>query len=249
MIKYQYKKTNLGLTNDIYIRNYNNFKLVIRKVAKDIDEYLDNNYEKQILDIIKPYNLDVKLLSYDLKTKTKITYYINNYYLLDNCPYKDKYIRVAKILKQLHSIKPNIEHYFDPIKLINKYYNSCQKLIYNVDEYLYIINDIKDIYNPSCLCHNDIVNGNILFTKYKDYLIDYEFSAINDPLFDIMSFFTENNIYDQNIKEQFYKEYFNEIPPKEILDKLYKYQNFHNLLWYFWANMMYYNRNESVIKL
>ena len=35
------------------------------------------------------------------------------------------------------------------------------------------------------------VDGNILFTKENVYLIDYEYAADNDPLFDVMSFLSE----------------------------------------------------------
>lgn len=238
------EKLNKGLTNDIYLTKVDGIKYVIRIVKDDIDHILDSSYERKVLDIVSKYQLDVKEYYYDINTRLRITYYVDvlEYYQTND---SDKIKRVAKLLKRLHSISPTITNVFDPVKMFEKYYKQIKKPLYDTNKYLDLINKINTINNPKVLCHNDLVSGNLLFSNDLDYLIDYEFAALNDPLFDIMSFFTENDIYDSNLRNEFYQEYF-EILDSKTLNELKIYESFHNLLWLTWANLMYELRNDNV---
>ena len=242
------EKLDKGLTNDIYIANYNNIKFIVRLPKDDIDNIVNVNNEKIILELIRKTNLDVKEYYYNPNNRVRITYYIDN--LVEYKDFKDenKIIRVAKLLKTLHTIDVNnINVYFNPINMYYKYQSNITNYLYNISDYIYIIDIISSFKFKECLCHNDLVSGNLLFSNTKDYLIDYEYGGINDPLFDIMSFFTENNITDTKEREKFYNEYFNYLDD-DILYKLNCYEIFTNLLWYTWANMMYDIRGELIYK-
>gem|GEM_PF-3371950 len=108
---------------------------------------------------------------------------------------------------------------------------------------LIIIDDFKEFYEPDRLCHNDLVEGNFLFTKDKLYLIDFEYAGYNDYYFDIASFISENDLnYEEIIT--FLKAYFSD---KECrYDKLDVFLQFCDLLWYTWAILLYEKRNEEV---
>ena len=74
---------------------------------------------------------------------------------------------------------------------------------------MYIIDNFKEFYEPDRLCHNDLLEGNFLFTKDKLYLIDFEYAGYNDYYFDIASFISENDLnYEETIT--FLKAYFSE---------------------------------------
>ena len=242
-------KIDKGLTNDIYITNVNNIKYIIRIPKDDIDNIININHEKEVLKLIRNTNLDVKEYYYNPNNRIRITYYIDN-----AIEYKDnnninKIIVVAKLLKELHSIDvSNLNVYFNPIDMYIKYTNNINKYLYNIDKYLFIIDIIKSFKFNYVLCHNDLVSGNLLFSKDKDYLIDYEYAGLNDPLFDVMSFLTENEITNEYERNLFYKEYFNDLT-EDLKYKLNCYECFTNLLWYTWANMMYDTRNDDTYKL
>ena len=91
------------------------------------------------------------------------------------------------------------------------------------------------------------MDGNILFTKDKTYLIDYEYAANNDPLFDVMSFLSENQIEDPALRARFYAVYFDEMNAT-VRRQLDIWENFQNLLWCCWAMMMWESRHESIYR-
>ncbi len=70
----------------------------------------------------------------------------------------------------------------------------------------------------------------ISYSQDKTYLIDYEYAANNDPLFDVMSFLSENQINDPALRERFYAVYFNEMNDT-VRKQLDIWENFQNLLW------------------
>ena len=105
---------------------------------------------------------------------------------------------------------------------------------------------LKKEYKPNTLCHNDFVQGNILYSDTKDYLIDYEYAAKNDYRFDIASFFSENNIHYIDQRDQFYQAYFDgEIDP--MIDvQVQAFERMEDILWGYWANMLYEQRGEQI---
>ena len=108
-----------------------------------------------------------------------------------------------------------------------------------------IIQALQAIPVQATLCHNDWVAGNIGFTQHRDYLLDYEYAGDNDPLFDVMSFITENKISVLD-REIFYSAYFDHPLSTDERSYLKAYEDFHNLLWYTWAMMMFESRQDQV---
>jgi len=239
-------KTDKGLTNDIYHATINNIRTVIRVPKDDANQIININNEEKVLSLIKTTDLDVEELYYFKDTRVRITKYIEATEF-EEAKSDLNIIKVAKLLKKFHGYKFKINSEFDIIKMFNKYYNAIKKPLYNIDEYLFILEDIKEIDNEHILCHNDLVSGNFLFTENKTYLIDYEYAADNDPLFDLTSFTTENNLNDKE-RKLFYSNYFDykidHITSKQII----LFERFQNLLWLCWANMMYDNRNDIIYK-
>jgi thiamine kinase-like enzyme len=239
-------KTNKGLTNDIYYTTINNINCVVRVPKEDVDMIINTTNEKKVLPLIKNTDLDVEELYYFEDSRVRITKYVESFEF-NEIKSEKSIIEVAKLLKKFHNYKFKINSEFDIIEMFYKYYNSIKNPLFNIDKYLNILDDIKDIKNEHILCHNDLVSGNLLFTDSKTYLIDYEYAADNDPLFDLTSFTTENNLSDQESK-MFYNEYFNNNISSIISKQIIIFERFQNLLWLCWANMMYENRKDKIYK-
>jgi len=236
------KKTDLGLTNDNYYIVINSSTYLLRYPFFK----KDSSNEKKIIELVKPLNIDVHTIYYDAKTGVKITKYIDavDY---DHCNDADKIIKVAYLMRKLHqaNIKSGIP--FNPIERLNEYRS---KVTHNphpeIEEWLTITNKVTQFYNPVCLCHNEWVSQNLLFTPNKSYLIDYEYAGDNDPLFDIASFFSQNDIDDIKQRESFLYIYFQNVPTDKELEKIKIYEALNNLLWYYWALMMYEIKHDEI---
>ncbi|MFV0382072.1 MAG: phosphotransferase [Breznakia sp.] len=233
-----------GISNKNYILSVHDEQYIVRVPFKDRVNTLSYVQEETIINLVK--DLDVPTVYFDNVTGIKITKYIPQVYEYQECPFEDKIERVASLLKKLHSRK-SVGVSFDPIAQLHYYQSHTKKPLYNLDAYAFIIDDIKHLQNPQTLCHNDIVDGNILFSDHGDYLIDYEYAADNDPLFDVMSFLSENNITNPDLRMRFYQAYFDSINDT-ILFQLTLWEGFHNLLWCYWAMMLYEKRSLPIYK-
>lgn len=242
----EFTPTNLGLTNNIYKGRIGN-EIVAIRIPKEETKMLSTfDNEKNVLPLIKELELDVPELHYEPDTRVRITRWIANAKEYQECHDENKIERVAHMLKKLHQANIITGHVFDCESLFKEYQSHIKTPLYSFDDFTHILLDLKTINNPRILCHNDLVSGNLLFTTDRDYLIDYEYAKDNDPLFDIMSFFTENNITDPMLRNRFYSEYFGEPCTPIQLQQLHTYECFHNLLWCAWANMMADLLNENI---
>ena len=235
-----------GLTNTNYLLKTKEDAYVLRVPRSDSANIVHRHHETLALEAIKDSHIDVEMLYYDESSGYKLTRYVENAMTYQECPDENKIEQVAALMKKFHNLNKQIHVSFDPVKRLESYMQHIQDPIYDLSPYMYLKDRIKNHPHKTCLCHNDWVDGNILFTKENVYLIDYEYAADNDPLFDVMSFLSENKIFDEEERKRFYTIYFEgkEVPYKE----LHLWETFMNILWCAWAMMMWESRKEDVYK-
>lgn len=244
--KIELTRTNLGLTNDIYVTYINGIKCAIRVPKFDNANIVDGNHEIAALRLIRGTGLDVEEIFFDEKTRIRVTKWTEGVNFVEY-PRNEALIKVAKLMKKLHNLKLKSKYNFNPSQLLDKYKNNIKNPLYDLHDYWYLKDEINLFKDDLILCHNDWVNGNVILSKDHDYLIDYEYAANNNPIFDVTSFITENNL-NENDKEIFLNEYYDKQLTEKLREKITIFENFHNLLWLLWANMMYDSRNEEIYK-
>ena len=232
-----------GLTNDNYIVTLSDDRKVVLRIPRKSNEGLfDYQHEAKVLKIVEPLNLEPKLLYYNKLTGVKCSEYIENTAL-----YEAQYIeRAASLIKTLHSHKLKSNKTFNIKETFNEYKSRIQKPLYDTSFAHHYIDDL--VIENTILCHNDLVQGNLLFSDDKDYLIDYEYAQDNDPFFDIMSFITENDIMDEALRKTFYDIYFDRDLTQQEKDKLKHFEIVHHVLWCEWAMMMYESHGDAIYK-
>ena len=213
-----------GIINDIYLIND---KYIYRKrkdyLRFNIDPMNESEIEKKLIgtNITIPYlyvDSDVKLSNF-LDT-------CKNLAQIDITPEVIKL--VAKKLKALHSLDYKAKDDYLPFMRIEEYFfNSHTRKLPNHDE---VINKMKKYYKNGkmCLCHNDLISGNILYYNNDLYLIDFEYATNNLPFYDVVSFLISNNI-EGELKDLFINEYFDNKPPKNLKEMTYDFYNYISL--------------------
>lgn len=222
-----------GLTNDNYIVTLNQRKVVLRIPRKENEGLFDYALESEILNKIKDLDLEPKLLYYNKITGVKCSEYIQNAKTFEPMYMK----RAATLIKRLHESQISSGKTFDIKEKFNQFKNKIINPIFDTTFAHGYIDSL--VLENITLCHNDLVEGNLIFTDSKDYLIDYEYAADNDPLFDVMSFITENDIVDIDLRQEFYLEYFGSLPDATTQKRLDHFEIVHHVLWCEWAMMMY----------
>ncbi|OCN04553.1 hypothetical protein A4S06_02765 [Erysipelotrichaceae bacterium MTC7] len=238
------EKLDKGISNHNYLVKVDSETYVMRVPFLDKGHVFSREHEAMVNTMVS--DLDVPCMYFDPKTGIKITKYISSLYEYEECPYPDKIERAAHLVKALHQ-KPAPDFPFDPVATLRKYQAMLKHPIYDLSNYQDIVEKVKSLNHQQVLCHNDLVSGNLLFGNDRDYLIDYEYAAANDALFDVMSFLSENNITDETLRQRFYNVYFDEMS-ETLYHDLALWEDFHNLLWCTWAMMLYETRNESIYK-
>lgn len=234
-----------GLTNQNYLFEFDHTKYVLRVPKHDSEHIVNRHHETLALKAVSQTNLDVETIYYDEDSGYKVTKYIPNVKTYSECQREDKIECVAQMMKKLHSLQTCIGIQFDPLKRLNQYRSHLTKPLYDLTIYDSILKEIHTFSNPHTLCHNDWVDGNILFTDERCYLIDYEYAGDNDPLFDVVSFLSENQIYDETSRQRFYNTYFpefNDIIHRQLL----LWEICADILWCTWAMMLYESRQEQI---
>lgn len=232
-------KTDLGLSNDIYTFEYHDVKYCLRHSTNPAINKDNLKLERLIQKELINSNMDFNEVYYDEDNGVRITYFVDDLKTLKQETSSDKYSLIIKRIKEFHklSIKTNI--HFD---LRNKYL-SYRKRIKNsfIDykQYESILNDYEKLNLPICLCHNDLVDGNILYKDDNCFLIDYEFASLNYELFDLASLISENPSISENDKELIINEYFNNNVSNKDIRNINTILKAQNLLWATWANMMF----------
>ena len=233
-----------GITNDNYLIN----NAYILRIPKEKTESLINyKNEKEIYNLINDLKISEKLLFLDETSGVKLTKFIHNtriYKTLDD----ENLIYVARTLKKLHNSKIEINFGYKMFNRLEEYKKDIPEKYYINKQYEQrVIKEVQKILSKDdfVLCHNDLVQGNLLFKYNYCYFIDWEMAGLNNPNFDLASFISENNLNTKQ-EEFFLKKYFgykyNLLKKKKVDIFIY----FQDILFYYWAMSYYFKRKDKI---
>ncbi|WP_291255775.1 sugar phosphate nucleotidyltransferase [Fusobacterium sp.] len=231
-----------GMTNRNYLITTNDRKYVLRKSGEGTSEIINRSNEIENCSKVKSLDIDANLLVFNKETGVKITEYIEKAQTLNPDTivlYLDK---VAKILRKLHSANIEFNNKFDVFKEIEKY----EKLSIELNGKFYEgYTDIKkkvlelkkkmEKLNIQLVsCHNDTVPENFIRSNDRVYLIDWEYSGINDPMWDLAAASIESRMKKVDEEKLLYF-YFNREATKEEKLRLHINKIYQDFLWSIWT--------------
>lgn len=241
----------VGLTNDDYLITTIDKKAFILRIPK-AENYKLFNYsnEEKIIKLISKTGLDVETYYFDKVTGIKITKYIPHLDSFSKSKLSNqiKLKLVADGISTIHNLKLKPTITFDPFERLTKYKKLASKKLFS-DEQDVIVSCYNDYTNTKhVLSHNDLVDGNLLFSDKRLYIIDYEYAGYNHPLFDAASFLSENNIESKKDIITFLKAYLKSDYSIAKYNQLMRWYRFNDLLWSYWAFMMFNQHKLPIFK-
>lgn len=182
---------------------------------------------------------------FDAKNGIKLAKFIENAqtFHADTIRSFDNLSKVAQIYKKLHNSKVRLRNGFNIFYEIEKYDSLIEKAgarMYGNDtdvrnQVMALEDKLNDMGVVLAPCHNDGVPEN--FIKSEDgtvYLIDWEYSGMNDPMADFAALFLESEFSEDDISFVL-NEYYDGQVPGNLRERILIYQILWDYLWAQWT--------------
>ena len=229
-----------GMTNQNYLVKTSSNQYIVKFFGKGTDKLIDRQNEKFNLELLKDLKLDVDNYLFDIEAGIKVNQYIENAETLDSTTIKTKFEKIAPILQTIHASGKELKGEFAPFEEIKKYesliqgeisypnYEVVRKSVFSLKDQL------EEIGMDKKSCHIDLVPEN--FIEGSDghlYLIDWEYSSMNDPMWDLAALFLESE-FTISEEEDFLSHYESDKTPVSR-DKIRIYKILQDIIWSLWT--------------
>ncbi|WP_371363819.1 Thiamine kinase [Sporomusa rhizae] len=242
-----------GLTNYNYIMDIKGTEYVIRQPGGMTEQIIDRKIERVNNTIASEYGVNSDCIYFDETTGIKISLYIKNSQNLafaDPCSPKNLNA-VSHLMKKIHSAPKHFPNRFDWQAELSKYEQIIKQL--NGDVFFdyptrkeQLVDFVqKNIENTILLpCHNDTVPENFIIDDTgRTYLIDWEYSGMNDPCWDVAAYILESKLPAEAI-DYLILNYFGQPLTAGEEVKIKGFIMAQDLLWTAWALIRHYNGDD-----
>lgn len=236
-----------GITNINYLVKAGGKKYILRLPGRMTESMISRENEKRNAEIASQRGFNCNLIYCNAQTGIKLSEYIEGAETLTprTVRLEENLLKTARILRSLHQSDIRWENRFDPFVEAKKYESLLADPVGQMyDGYSALRLKVEALLKTRLLalgvdprpCHNDLVAANLV-KDYKGrlYLIDWEYSGENDPMFDVAALFLENDFTPED-EELFFHYYYGEEPePAACREKILIYKIVQDYLWSVWT--------------
>lgn len=229
-----------GMTNQNYLVKTTNKQYIVKFFGKGTEKLINRQDEKYNLELLKDLDLDVKNYLFDIEAGIKVNEYIESAITLDSRSIKTKFDKIAPILQTIHASGKELRGEFAPFEEIKKYESLIEEKIpyanYEAvrEEVFSLEKRLADLGVDRKSCHIDLVPENFIESPQgRLYLIDWEYSSMNDPMWDLAALFLESEFTRQE-EEDFLSHYESEQTPVSR-EKIAIYKILQDAIWSLWT--------------
>ena len=235
-----------GLTNTNYDVQTARGRYVLRIPGRLTEALTDRVSEKHNAQIASDRGINCKLVYCNAETGVKVSEYIDRAETLNfrTAKLEENMRLVASILHELHDSDFPMENTFDAFAESLRYESMLAsenaKMYKGYDQLRAQVCAIHDrllaLGYEQLPSHNDLIAYNLVKNgEGRLYLIDWEYAGRNDPMFDIASYFLENE-FEPEDEELFFHYYFpNGGDLETARQKILIFKIFQDFLWSIWT--------------
>jgi len=244
-----------SLTNLSYKLTTSVGTYVLRLPGEDTFDYIDRRAERHNSRITASVGVNAEVLYFDAEDGTMVSRFIEGVPMDGESFERDPMApaRAALVLRRVHHLGPVFKSRFDVFSMIRGYLDILYKLQMPPPEDYYEVRReaeaIRRVLQASPVglapCHNDPWPGNFVVASGGSlHLIDWEFSGMNDPIWDLGDLSVEAGFgaeQDRTMVEA----YCGGCAPPVLYARLELYKAMSDLLWSLWGLIQYANGNPS----
>ena len=229
-----------GMTNQNYLAITTNKQYIVKFFGKGTEKLINRQDEKYNLELLKDLDLDVKNYLFDIEAGIKVNEYIESAITLDSTSIKTKFDKIAPILQTIHASGKELRGEFAPFEEIKKYESLIEEKIpyanYEAvrEEVFSLEKRLADLGVDRKSCHIDLVPENFIESPQgRLYLIDWEYSSMNDPMWDLAALFLESEFTRQ--EEEVFLSYYESDQTPVSREKITIYKILQDTIWSLWT--------------
>ena len=234
-----------GLSNKNFKVTLHDRQYVLRVPGNGSEGMVNRASEEHNSLLSSKMGINAPILYFNKNTGIKLAEYIPHAETLNAATIQRKHHlrQIASLYQKLHNSNVRFNNDFYPFLEIRKYeelmhrvngimyqgYDDIRDFVFSLEERL---NELGVHIVP---CHNDAVPEN--FIKDEDgriFLIDWEYSGMNDPYWDFAALFLESDFEEDN-QYYFLNCYFDGYIPTETQEKILIYEILQDILWSIWT--------------
>jgi len=241
-----------GLTNLNYLVTHNGERFVVRVPGEGTHEYIDRRAEATAARVASEAGVNAELLFFDDTDGLMVTRFIDGATTMDGARFValDAVARAADVLRRLHQGGRQFATDFRLFPILDEYKNLLAvkraRMPDGFDDVQAAAESARValVTHPVGLvaCHCDPLCENFLDVGSQMFLIDYEYAANNDPMWDLGDLSIEGG-FSADQDAVLLRAYFGTAPTDDAVARMVVYKAMADLLWSLWGVVQHVNAN------
>ena len=242
-----------GLTNRVFRVEAGRDRYALRIPGKGTEEYINRRHEERAARATAAADISPEVLHFDAASGVMVTRFVDGAATMT--PEKFRSIagapgRAGEVLRRLHRSGAVFDCRFELFAVIDGYLKVLEgKQARLPPGYHELEPEVAAVRTalaanalPLAACHCDPLSENFLDTGERMWLIDWEYSGMNDPLWDLGDLSVEGG-FDAAQDEEMIRAYFGGEPLPSERGRIVAYKAMCDLLWALWGLIQHANHN------
>ncbi len=242
-----------GLTNRVYKVAAGNAAYVLRIAGEGTSDYIDRKVEAHNARAAAAAGVGAEVLFADESDGLMVTRYLDDCVTMSPALFRDRPgapTRAAQALKRLHGSGQAFEFRFELFQMIDEYRTILRKrdalLPYGYDVAVTEAQEAHKVLAkspaPLAPCHCDPLSENFLDDGTRMRIVDWEYSGMNDPIWDLGDVSVEAEFNDAQDQEMLAAYVGGEVP-EALFGRMVVYKALCDLLWTLWGLIQHADNN------
>jgi thiamine kinase-like enzyme len=244
-----------GLTNLVFYVDYAGEQYVLRLPGKGTEEFINRKNENQAAVEAAKAKVAPDVVFFDGWSGIMVTRYVDHGVTMSPENFKMRVgspARAGQALKKLHTSGAVFNFRFELFAMIDDYLKILvTKDIELPKGYAQVVKNAEAVRKalnahelPLVACHCDPLCENFIDTGKRMWIVDWEYSGMNDPLWDLGDLAVEG-VFAKSQEEELLAAYFEGEPTASERGRFVIYKAMCDLLWTLWGLIQHANKNPA----
>src|SRR4051794_35110789 len=244
-----------GLTNLVFRVDIGGEQYVLRVPGKGTEEYINRANEEVAAREAAQAGVSPDLLYFNAQSGLMLTRFIDHAVTMTPEGFRERQgspARAGLAFRTLHRSGAKFNFRFELFQMIDNYLSVLAgKDVVLPEGYHDVVREAQKVRTalaahpvPLAACHCDPLCENALDNGRRMWLVDWEYSGMNDPMWDLGDLSVEAGFHNEQ-EEEMIAAYFGGEPSASERGRIVVYKAMCDLLWTLWGLIQFANRNPA----